>query len=92
MAEVAAHLCDHVIPHVPVRQWVLSLPKRLRPYLTHDPVLVGRILAVLLRIIRGALRDAAPDAPPDAALGAVSFLHRFGSALNPAGRGPRSLT
>ena len=22
----AAHLVDHVIPHVPVRQWVLSLP------------------------------------------------------------------
>jgi hypothetical protein len=62
---------------------VLSLPKRLRPYLALDPVLVGRILAVLLRIIRGALREAGPDAPPDAALGAVSFLHRFGSSLNP---------
>ncbi len=83
MAEVAAHLTDHVIPHVPARQWVLSLPKRLRPYLTHDPALVGRILGVLLRIILGALREAAPDAPPDAALGAVSFLHRFGSSLNP---------
>ena len=72
-----------MIPHVHARQWVLSLPKRLRPYLTHDPVLVGRILGVLLRILRRALRDAAPDAPPHAALGAVSFLHRFGSSLNP---------
>ena len=26
MAQTAAHLVDHVIPHVPVRQWVLSLP------------------------------------------------------------------
>ena len=25
MAQTAAHLVDHVIPHVPVRQWVLSL-------------------------------------------------------------------
>ena len=33
MAETAAHLADHVIPHVPVRQWVLSVPKRLRPFL-----------------------------------------------------------
>ena len=32
-AETAAHLVDHVIPHVPVRQWVLSVPKRLRPFL-----------------------------------------------------------
>ena len=30
MAERAAHLVDHVFPDVPVRQWVLSLPHRLR--------------------------------------------------------------
>jgi hypothetical protein len=30
MDETAAHLVDHVFPQVPVRQWVLSLPKRLR--------------------------------------------------------------
>nr|WP_232222238.1 transposase zinc-binding domain-containing protein [Thioalkalivibrio paradoxus] len=30
MAETAAHLADHVLPRVPVRQWVLSVPKRLR--------------------------------------------------------------
>ena len=33
MAEVAAHITDHVLPHLPVRQWVLSVPKRLRPFL-----------------------------------------------------------
>jgi hypothetical protein len=26
MAQTAAHLVDHVIPRVPVRQWVLSFP------------------------------------------------------------------
>ncbi|MEO6263793.1 MAG: transposase zinc-binding domain-containing protein [Luteimonas sp.] len=31
MAATAAHLVDAVIPQVPMRQWVLSLPKRLRP-------------------------------------------------------------
>jgi len=30
MAERAAHLVDHVLPAVPVRQWVLSLRFRLR--------------------------------------------------------------
>jgi len=30
MAERAAHLLDRVFPDVPVRQWVLSLPYRLR--------------------------------------------------------------
>jgi hypothetical protein len=28
---------DHVLPPLPVRQWVLSLPKRIRPFLPHDP-------------------------------------------------------
>jgi hypothetical protein len=30
MSQTAAHLVDHVIPHVPVRRWVLSLPIPLR--------------------------------------------------------------
>jgi hypothetical protein len=29
MVETAAHLNDHVFPRLPVRQWVLSVPKRL---------------------------------------------------------------
>jgi hypothetical protein len=29
-AQTAAHLADHVIPPVPVRPWVISVPKRLR--------------------------------------------------------------
>ncbi len=33
MAGVAAHVTDHVLPRFPVRQWVLSVPKRLRPFL-----------------------------------------------------------
>jgi hypothetical protein len=41
MAEVGAYLTDHVLPHLPLRQWVLSLPKRLRPYLHHDPEVGG---------------------------------------------------
>ena len=33
MVETAAHLADHVFPRLPVRQWVLSVPKRLRYHL-----------------------------------------------------------
>jgi hypothetical protein len=36
MVETAAHLTDHVFPHLPVRQWVLSVPKRLRYFLQRD--------------------------------------------------------
>jgi hypothetical protein len=35
MGEVAAHLTDHVPPPLPLRQWVFSLPKRIRPFLPH---------------------------------------------------------
>ena len=30
MSQTASHLVDHVIPPVPVRQWVISVPKRRR--------------------------------------------------------------
>jgi hypothetical protein len=33
MTETAAHLVDHVFPPLPVRQWVLAVPKRLRYFL-----------------------------------------------------------
>jgi hypothetical protein len=81
MVEVAAHLSDSVLPPLPVRQWVLSLPKRLRPFLPRDPALAGAVLRILLRAVRTLLLKRSPSAPADAQLGAVSFLHRFGSAL-----------
>ncbi|NNM05505.1 MAG: IS91 family transposase, partial [Gemmatimonadetes bacterium] len=83
MAETAAHLVDHVIPHVRVRQWVLSVPKRLRPFLHHRPRTASAVLHILLRALQATLREACPTAPSTASFGAVSFLHRFGSSLNP---------
>ena len=44
MAQTAAHLVDHVIPHVPVRQWVLSLPIPLRLLLAAQPKLVTLVV------------------------------------------------
>jgi len=83
MAETAAHLVENVIPHVPVRQVVLSLPKRLRPFLHHRPRTAGAVLHILLRALQATLREACPTAPATASIGAVSFLHRFASSLNP---------
>jgi hypothetical protein len=83
MVEVAAHLSDQVFPPLPVRQWVFSLPKRLRSFLPRDPSLTGAVLRVLLRAIRTLLRKRCTGAPAHAQLGAVSLLHRFGSSLNP---------
>jgi hypothetical protein len=46
MPETAAHLVDHVIPPLPVRQWVLSVPKRLRWYLEREPHAVSAVLHI----------------------------------------------
>jgi hypothetical protein len=84
MAEVAAHLTDEVVPHLPVRQWVLPVPKRLRPFLHQSPEVASAVLGIFLRALRSALRDASPGAPTavrDAQLGAISFPQRFGSSL-----------
>jgi|SRR5712691_644340 len=37
MTEAAARLVEDVLPRVPARQWVLSLPHRLRYHLAWDP-------------------------------------------------------
>ncbi len=74
MAETAAHLVDHVFPQVPVRQWVISFPKRLRYFLHRDMALTGRVLRVWLRVVEARLRACSPDAPADARFGAVSFI------------------
>lgn len=44
MAETAAHLVDHVFTPLPVRQWVLSVPKRLRYHLERDPAVLNAAL------------------------------------------------
>jgi len=81
-AETAAHLVDHVIPRVPVRHWVLSLPRRVR-YLCRDrPALASGVLRVFLRAVEGELRRRSPGAPREARFGAVAFEHRAGSFLN----------
>jgi hypothetical protein len=41
MSELAAQLGDRVIPLVPVRQWVLSLPFGLRYQLAFDATLTA---------------------------------------------------
>jgi hypothetical protein len=80
MAQTAAHMVDQVLPPLPVRQWVLSVPKRLRYFLQHHFAALGAVLHILLRVIEARLRQRSGCAR--GRLGAVSFVQRFGSALN----------
>jgi len=47
MTNTAAHLVDRVLPNVPIRQWVLSLPFDLRTRAARDPSLVAAIDRIL---------------------------------------------
>ena len=44
--------------------------------------LLNRVLRIFLNSVEKALLLYSPDAPDHARLGAVTFVHRFGSALN----------
>jgi hypothetical protein len=83
MAERAAHLVDHVLPDVPVRQWVLSLPHRMRYLLAWDHELRRAVSGVAIRAVLGFLRRrACRDGVADGRSGAVVVVQRFGGALN----------
>jgi len=83
MAERAAHLVDHVFPIVPVRQWVLTLPRRLRYVLAWDHTLCRAVSGVFVRVVLGFSRRRARRAGAHGGRGgAVAIIQRFGSALN----------
>jgi hypothetical protein len=53
MADTAAWLVDRVIPEVPVRQWVLSLPHRVRLLCAYDPTVCAGVRRILVRAVSG---------------------------------------
>ncbi|MBW2281154.1 MAG: transposase [Deltaproteobacteria bacterium] len=86
MAGTAAHLVDRVLPEAPVRQWVLSLPFALRYRLAYDRELTSAVLGVFVRAVFESLRRRArPHARARVRrvqCGAITFVQRFGGALN----------
>jgi len=83
MHDTAAHLVDRVLPPAPYRQWVLSLPRRVRYLLVTRPELVNHVLQVFQRTLfnwqRHRARITGLTAPRP---GSVTFIQRFGDALN----------
>ncbi|HUJ25425.1 MAG TPA: transposase [Myxococcales bacterium] len=68
-----------MIPRVPVRQWVLSLPRWARWMLARDPARASRALAIALRAVFAGYRRRAGGRGE---CGAITFVQRFGGALN----------
>ena len=83
MADTAAHLIDRVLPLVPVRQWVLSVPHALRYRLAYDASMLAAVMRIFSRVVFQSLRRRAREyGIPRGQCGAVTFVQRFGSALN----------
>ena len=80
MTESAARLVDHVLPRVPVRQWVLSLPYRLRYLVAWDHELCRAVLGVYARALLAFQRRRARGCgAQDGHSGCVTVIQRFGS-------------
>ena len=82
MAEAAVHLVDHVIPTVPVRQWVLSFPILLRSLFAVRPELLAPVLQIFHRAIATFLFTQTGQTRDQAAIGAVTLIQRFGSTAS----------
>jgi hypothetical protein len=71
-----------VIPEVPVRQWVLSLPIPLRLLLAAQPELITAVLQVVQRVLSRYLLGQAGIKAGEGDCGSVTLIQRFGSAAN----------
>ena len=82
MADSAALLADEVLPHQPIRQWVLSVPFQLRLLFASQPAVMGKVLGIVYRSIATHLVHKAGFTKSTSQTGAVTLIQRFGSALN----------
>ena len=82
MVDTAAWLVDRVIPEVPVRQWVLSLPYRVRHVCAYDAEVCAAVRGILVRAVSSFYeRRARRLGRSRPRAGAVAFVQRFDSAL-----------
>ena len=82
MTDSAALLVDEILPHQPMRQWVLSVPFPLRFLFASNPKVMAKVLGIIYRTIATHLAHKAGFTKPLAQTGAVTLIQRFGSALN----------
>ena len=85
MAQQAAHLVEQVLPWVPTRQWVVSVPIPLRYWMAPSRELTARVHTIIRRTIaqyyvkqsvkQGATRTSVQP-------GSVTFVQRFGGSIN----------
>jgi hypothetical protein len=84
MAQTAAHLVEQVIPWVPTRQWVVSVPIPLRYWTASSPDLTAKVHTIIRTTIAQYYVNQAVQGGAERHKvhpGSVTFIQRFGSAL-----------
>jgi len=76
VVEFGEWLCMDVLKSVPHRQWVLSIPKRLRIYFMYDRSLLAKLSLCGWKVLNAYLKQAVMK--DDAKPGAVISVHTFG--------------
>ncbi len=85
MAQTAAHLVTCVIPWVPTRQWVVSVPIPLRYWMAASQDLTAQVHTIIRTTIGQYYVNKAVTRGCERATihpGSVTFIQRFGSAIN----------
>ena len=80
MVEYGECLLTNVLKAVPHRQWVFSIPKRLRIYFMYDRKLLAKLSRCGWNVINTFLKSASSH--DDAVPGASISVHTHGSFLN----------
>jgi hypothetical protein len=83
MNETSIHLTENVLPQVPYRQWVVTFPVSLRYWMASSQKLTSLIHGIVTKVISSYyLYQAEEHGIKNAVPGGITFLQRFGSALN----------
>ncbi len=88
MSDTAVWLTEHVLPTVPIRQWVCSLPWGLRGLVGYDRALCALVVETFVRELLRSYRWRAKhlfglSSVEEAFAGTVTVIQRFDSALRP---------
>ena len=78
MGDGAANLVDHVLPHAPYRQWVVSYPFELNGILAFQPEVCSAVEGLVMRMVAKLMKRKAGGAQA----GGILVRHRFGSSVN----------
>ena len=88
MSETSGRLVDEIIPNIQTRQWVLSVPAPLRYLIAYDNDALNTVMTAFMGSLCAYLRNKAKKSggklmgAKNYYPGAVSYIQRFGSALN----------